>query len=88
MQEAKNTKQFPLSTNAMAGFEAGADATCESIPTSPAWYAWMAGQLLAKEGTHRPIRAKMGRGYSVTVEFFNKQRTTVKFDDNDYPSIA
>jgi hypothetical protein len=76
-----------LITQAIEGF-IGVDTDCPYLYSSPSWYAWKAGELLRIEGTHTPKTAHMGRGYSVTVSFFNGAKTTVKFDKNDKPSIA
>ena len=56
------------------------------IHSSPLFYAHWAGALLALQGASRPVKATMGRGYSVNIwTVANRYRAHFKDDAN--PSI-
>ena len=57
------------------------------MPTSPAWYAYEAGAAMAAHGFTMPVKAWMGRGYSVNVQTV-ATRFRVAFDQENAPTIT
>jgi hypothetical protein len=46
----------------------GADGAAPFLESSPLWFAFRAGQELAKTGRTAPTSARISRGYSIRLE--------------------
>lgn len=56
-----------ITTEAQAGFDDGATRTNQHLFSSAAWMAHEAGNALYNRGFTRPVKATMGRGYSINI---------------------
>lgn len=75
-----------LTEPAQAGYDPTADGTIKPNPhlfSSPSFYAFEAGRRMWAMGYLRPVKATMGRGYSVNLWTADNQfRATFPGDDD------
>lgn len=60
-----------LTEAARSGYQSASALSYEGnifLASSPAWYGWHAGHALRASGRTPPVKATMGRGYSVNIE--------------------